>query len=554
MDVPAAYPRYTTPENNGEVFLWPTANQILSDFRTNLDRFAQSNIQILHRPLRDWRNIARQDMMKASRLYHKTLNLPIPNYPSKAPLLVTGHQPGFFHGGILAKYLLLDSLARSTGAVALNLVADSDVPRNTTLKIPTRHDEGFVIQEIPFPSIDPSIPLEYQTAPNPAEFHNFLETLRKLRVEESMEASIRHIVHVLEEAYSQASMATDIFVLLHQRYAENMALQWFDVPVWQMAQSEAFLIFAADMIVRAAEVRHWYNTSLRQYRRIHKIRNASQPLPELHGSQNPAEAQELPFWAIPPGQPRQPLWIRSDQSELALQAGNTTFAVLPGDRLTDPDSTGRELHDLLDRTRFHIRPRAVALTTFARLFLADYFVHGIGGARYDHVTDEFIRNFYSMEPPSFATATATVLLPMGRTPDRSEAMEHIRNLRMKWRDLHYNPQRYMAEGTDRLSGSESKKLEKLLIERAEAIHTSDQLRRDRADSRDRRKIFDTIHQCNADILAKIPAVKQGLSRQLAQAESRLQQAEMARDREYFFGLIPNESWKQLQHNPALRFP
>lgn len=553
MDSSVTHLRYSTPEHNGEVFLWPSANQIPHDLRANLDWFAQAKCEILHRPLRKWRNIARQDVMNASQLYHKKLNLPIPKCPNDVPLLATGHQPGFFHGGILAKYLLLDSMARSTDGAALNLVADSDLPRNTILRIPTVHNEGFIVQEIPFPSVEPSIPLEYQAVPNSSEFHNFLETLQNLEAAPPVDTSIQYIVRAMEDIYPQVRTLTDFFVLLNHRLAMNLNMRWFDVPVSQIAQSSAFRIFVADMILRAAEVRCCYNTALGRYRTIHKIRNTSQPLPELHGSQNPAEPQELPLWVFQPDQTRQPLWIQADQNTVILKAGRTAFAKFPLDKLTDPDSAVTLLQKALDHTGRHIRPRALTLTAFARLFLADYFVHGTGGARYDQVTNEFIRQLYPIEPPSFATATATALLPMAQAPDRSEAMDHVRDMRTKWRDLHYNPQRYIGEATDRLSASESESLEKLLTERANAIHISEQLRHDRADSRCRRNIFDTIHRCNADILAITPARRDMLSRQLAQAESQLQQAAITHDREYFFGLIPNEQLKPLQRNSALPF-
>jgi len=509
MDVQIPHPRYKTPKNNGEICLWPPANQISHDVQANLDLFAQTEIEILGRPLRHWRKTARRDVMNWSRKYHKKLNLPIPNYPSDPPLLVTGHQPGFFHGGILAKYLLLDSLTHSTGGAALNLVADSDLPRHIALRIPTIRDDGFVLQEIAFPSIDLHIPLEYQPLPKLTEFHSFLETLQNLKVAESLDKSIKYLVRVLDDIYPQVQTLTDLLVLLNQRWAVNLTMQWFDLPVSHLAQSSAFLIFVADMILRAGQVRLCYNTSLRQYRRIHKIRTASQPLPDLQGSDNPAEAQELPLWIFQPNRPRQPLWIQADQNAVILKAGRTT---------------------------------------------ADYFIHGIGGARYDHVTDEFIRQFYQINPPSFATATATVYLPISRGPDRSEAMNNLRHARTQLRDLNYNPQRYMAEGADRLSDSESENLKKLVSERAKAIRTSDRLRRDGGDSSRRRRIFDTIHQLNADILALTPGLSQKFSQQLAHAESQATQAGITNDREYFFGLIPNEDLKNLQHNPALLFP
>ena len=57
------------------------------------------------------------------------------------------------------------------------------------------------------------------------------------------------------------------------------------------------------------------------------------------------------------------------------------------------------------------------LTCFLRLVVADQFIHGIGGGRYDQVTDRFIARHFGIAPPAFAVTTATLHFPdaVGRT-------------------------------------------------------------------------------------------------------------------------------------------
>ena len=57
---------------------------------------------------------------------------------------------------------------------------------------------------------------------------------------------------------------------------------------------------------------------------------------------------------------------------------------------------------------------------YARLFLADLFIHGIGGAKYDELTDELMRRFFKIEPPEFLTLTGTLLLPFPRAAATTE--------------------------------------------------------------------------------------------------------------------------------------
>jgi hypothetical protein len=53
----------------------------------------------------------------------------------------------------------------------------------------------------------------------------------------------------------------------------------------------------------------------------------------------------------------------------------------------------------------------LTLTTFLRLFVADQFVHGIGGGRYDQVADRFIASQFGIAPPGFAVTTGTLYFP-----------------------------------------------------------------------------------------------------------------------------------------------
>ena len=61
-----------------------------------------------------------------------------------------------------------------------------------------------------------------------------------------------------------------------------------------------------------------------------------------------------------------------------------------------------------------VRPRALITTMYARLVLSDLFIRGIGGAKYDELTDLIIRRFFGIEPPAYITATATFRLPIER--------------------------------------------------------------------------------------------------------------------------------------------
>jgi hypothetical protein len=68
-------------------------------------------------------------------------------------------------------------------------------------------------------------------------------------------------------------------------------------------------------------------------------------------------------------------------------------------------------------------PKALMLTLFCRLFVADLFIHGVGGGRYDQVTDDVIRRYFGVEPLAFAVASMTMYLPLGARVVTNEDVE-----------------------------------------------------------------------------------------------------------------------------------
>jgi hypothetical protein len=119
-----------------------------------------------------------------------------------------------------------------------------------------------------------------------------------------------------------------------------------------------------------------------------------------------------------------------------LRAGGEQWATVSA---RDPAAAWAELA----RRGLKVRSRALTNTLYARLFLCDLFVHGIGGGKYDELTDELIRRFYEFEPPDYLVLSATRLLPLPSAPVTSEG---CRRLARALRDLHWNPQRHAAEG------------------------------------------------------------------------------------------------------------
>src|SRR5204863_8134293 len=87
-----------------------------------------------------------------------------------------------------------------------------------------------------------------------------------------------------------------------------------------------------------------------------------------------------------------------------------------------------------------LRPRALITTMYARLVLSDLFIHGIGGAKYDELTDFIIRRFFGIEPPAYVTATATFRLPIERP---NVSLDDVRQNARRIRELRYRPESFL---------------------------------------------------------------------------------------------------------------
>jgi len=88
------------------------------------------------------------------------------------------------------------------------------------------------------------------------------------------------------------------------------------------------------------------------------------------------------------------------------------------DPTLDGDRASANLLAWMRRNEVRVAPRALTLTAFFRLLLADQFVHGIGGGRYDQVTDRLIASHFGVEPPAFSVTTATLYFPAARGQKR----------------------------------------------------------------------------------------------------------------------------------------
>src|SRR5690606_12266035 len=115
-------------------------------------------------------------------------------------------------------------------------------------------------------------------------------------------------------------------------------------------------------------------------------------------------------------------------------SGSETLCALP--------AGPQEAADSVVRSGALMAPKALALTLFLRMFASDLFIHGIGGGRYDQVTDAVIRRYYGVEPPAFVVASMTMYLPLGA---HVVTAEEVAAAKERLNRIEHNPDALMGE-------------------------------------------------------------------------------------------------------------
>ncbi|PQO46492.1 hypothetical protein [Blastopirellula marina] len=381
------------------------------------------------------REAARADIIRlASEFTGEYREIASPANPA-APLVLSGHQPALYHPGVWFKNFLIDQIAAESGGTAINVIVDNDVaPAPSIVALAGTPDEPRPTR-IAYDEPGPRLPWEMTTIQSMETLRSFADrTAAELAPFMDKPAITSFWPDVLSavEAGKPLGLA---FSEARNRLEADCGLNVLDVPLSRLCQTEWFLRVMLSILKRARDYRTIYNECVERYRQVHHIRSTSHPVPNLEVSD---EATEVPFWIWTNDNPqRRPLWVSQNADGLRL----TDRSGWQSEPIQDATDT-RQLA-LLAEQGIYLRPRALATTTVLRLAAADLFIHGIGGAKYDQVTDEIIRRFYGFEPPRYVTATASAWLPVPR-PDVSES--DLKQIDRRLRDAEFNPERAVEEG------------------------------------------------------------------------------------------------------------
>lgn len=440
---------------------------------------------------------------------------------SDHPIIVTGHQPELIHPGVWAKYVVAFRFAVATGGEWIDLVADNDAPRSPTISVPAVRDGAADVVPVRWTSAPTGVPYERITPGAGRPLEEFVREVRALGEtwwDESLMPRITELWHSIGTRVSPA-----MFRAARRTVDGIVGIRGREIPI-STAWGGPWLY---DLLRSAREFATVYNSALSAHRIERGIRNRNHPMPDLLIA---TEGVELPVWAIRGSDRRQRLFVVERGGTISLFADNVPIADIPAD---DPLQAFHH-EGPCDLDGWSLRPRALALTLWARLLLADFFVHGIGGAAYDRITDRIIAEYYGLEPPPVACVSATMTMDLPRTTTSSA---DVAGFRARLRDQRWNPQRHARRIAD---------AEELTQRRELAVARADTLRQKHPhDRKARRDAFNEIRSASNLLHQRLKPSELELQAELRRLESEVAANRAALGREYFIGFHPPERIAEL---------
>lgn len=493
------------PTHDGAVVAEPPLRAAGTLLAVNRQRLHRSG-ELLGLPWSELRQRARQTAVDAARNY-----LGESSTRSAETLLVAGHQPELFHPGVWVKNFALCGLAHAHGATALNLIIDNDLVKTTALRFPSPPH----VRWLRFDRWTGATPYEERTIADRDLFTTFAdragEWLRAWPYEPLLPTFWKEVLRQSERTVNLG----ECFAAARRTFERAWGCANLEVPLSTLCATEPFAWFACHLLAHLPHFHSLYNAIVADYRRLHGIRDRNHPVPDLAVD---GDWLEAPFWIWRSGASRRGrLFARQGSGRLELRDGDETFTLN-----AKPQALVREWQNLA-LEGIKIRSRALTTTLYARLFLGDLFLHGIGGGKYDELTDDLMRRFYDCEPPAYIVLSATRWLPLPRS---AVTVDDYRRLNRKVRDVHYNPQRYFREieGIEPLSQLVSRKQEWIA--------------RQPATPSERRQRFRTLQSLTEALRGPLLPYENQLRQQLSQMRERLRSNAVLQRRDYAFCLFP----------------
>ena len=448
------YRQFRVPQESGKALIDPPLEKV----RVNLHALDASaslgSVEFCGQPISLVRHKARLEAVELAFRFtgqYREVPAQFNSVSDSTPILLSGHQPELFHPGVWFKNFLLSKLAAQSGAVAINFLVDNDLCRNTAIRVPTRTNEGSVLTtSVPFDAPRDNIPWELRLLNDAECWREFPSVVRATLLSELDPPLVSDLWKLASESVARTGRIGYAIAEARHQLESEMGLQTLEVPLSQLVSTRAFARFSVQLLSELPRLQAVYNAQRENYRDAHRIRSQSHPVPALEQQHGWLEA---PWWVYRPEAPkRQRLWVKLIDNSLMLSDRAGWQTVIEG-RLECDQAASQWLDILSDGVC--LRPRALLTTMYLRLIVGDAFIHGIGGGKYDQLTDAIIQEFFGIAPPGVIVASATLRLPTVAT-ERSVASSQQQ--REKLWQLKYHAESAVGNATFEPEANEAESL------------------------------------------------------------------------------------------------
>ncbi len=525
--------RLRVPRDDRSVYASPDLCSALGAAQENSSAFSSAKCDIQGRTLLRLRQWSRAQVVAAACDYtSRLIDSPI-EVPQFNLVFAGGHQPSMFHPGVWVKNFALHYFATQSAGIGLNLVIDNDTFSTTRIRVPAGDRNHPSVETEPFDEESPRQPWEGANIQNETLFRSFPDRVCQRMDHWGIAPLVADLWKNAVGHLDRSRQISDCLTAARHGLERDWGVNNLELPISELCQLDPFLWFAGHILAQLPEFHAIHNEALLQYRQVNRVRSRTHPVADLTVRD---EWLEAPFWVWRSGdQERKRVYAKQLSREIVLSDGENEFCRFPLAPDMDACCAVEAMKELTSQG-IHLRTRALTTTLFARLCLADLFVHGIGGAKYDEMTDRIISRFYKISPPDFLTLSATLHLPLGEAHQVAE--EEARRLRMLLRDRVYNPQRY-------LDAPDQPDLQQLMREKQQLIDEQNRLNAESRSPQQRRnerrtnflrfrRLQELNHQMADSTTRQFNMIREDLQR----VEQRLQANAILQNREFAYCLYP----------------
>ncbi len=389
------------------------------------------------------------------------------------PIVMGGHQPELFHPGVWLKNSALDAYARAVSGTAINLVVDSDRCVRTTVGVPIGSPHEAHLEEVPFDSPAAEMAWEERGILDPDLFASFGDRASDLLKPLEPNPILRRWWPLAVERAGECHRLGLAMAQARHSLEARFGLETLELPVSELCRLPTVMVFMGWLLAHARQLHEAYNATLTDYRRTHRQRGRARPMPDLvMRIDNPSDGPwfEVPWWIWSQDDPRRRrVFANASTSGMLVLSDMETLRVeLP----ISPETSPSKWVDALSRMEEHalrLRPRAIITTLVARLLVADVFVHGIGGAVYDQLTDDLVRRLTGCDPPRYAVVSGTLRLPVDAIFGEIAASDpgaELARVHHALRDLEFHPERHLVP-----TAAQPEHVRELIAQKARWIET-----------------------------------------------------------------------------------